>query len=655
MDDVERGWHRDLFGRLDGIARSAVRRGRARLHVVVAVSVAVAGGGLVAGIALPAGAEPTATAQSCAAVGYDPTSIGFPNFPDEAAIVAGIERTIAGRRSSSPMLGMAQYIVDSSRQRNINPLWVVGSAWQESHLGTDDSTAVSQNNFFGMKVDGDTYHSYGSHHEGVEAFIAKVDRFLHTDDRPVMYTWVRSMADYFMVHQAGGIYRPGSDEELMRDESDNLVPWDRGTDLPIQDASDPEAWIGWDTAYSPLNYYEGMIGVINEATGLDLPTMPNFESDDPCAGGSDPGPPPPPPPAPQIPGDDNDPVGFFLDAVDRGTGEVAVWGWAVDPDTPTTSIPVHLYVTAAGGVRTYHPMMADRSRPDVPLVYPEYGADVGFEAVFDGLPAGTAKIEAYAIDSSDPRCEQADVCDYTHLGTLSVTVTTGAPPAPPVTTHAPPGTTSPAPPVTTTPAPPVTTTPAPPVTTTPAPPVTSTPPVPDDGSGERPSGEVRNVQWMSDGTTSVDGVVSLAHWPSPVQVRSVVDGTVHSLVYSDAGDGPRPFSVPFSPSGNEVCVEANNRGTWTGLGCVPIIGGRFDAIVGSQATGIVSATGWTSPVLMRTTVDGAVTAYEYSDAGAGDRAFSIPIKAGAGRHEVCVWANTYDNWHPIGPCRQYQG
>ena len=129
--------------------------------------------------------------------------------------------------------------------------------------------------------------------------------------------------------------------------------------------------------------------------------------------------------------DEHDPVGFLDDLVPRGDGEVAMWGWTVDPDTPTNSIPVHVYVERSDGVRTFHELTADHSRPDVPAEIPQYGSNVGFEQVFRGLPAGPVTVEVYAIDSSDPKCQLADVCDHTHLDTRTVNVTGPAAPSPP--------------------------------------------------------------------------------------------------------------------------------------------------------------------------------------------------------------------------------
>jgi hypothetical protein len=72
-------------------------------------------------------------------------------------------------------------------------------------------------------------------------------------------------------------------------------------------------------------------------------------------------------------------------------GGVRVAGWAVDPDTPTTPINVHVYI---GGVHC-GVVLADRERTDVP-----YGPNHGFDAVV-AVPA--VPVTIYGIDSGgDP-------------------------------------------------------------------------------------------------------------------------------------------------------------------------------------------------------------------------------------------------------------
>lgn len=635
--------------------------GRRRWYGVVAIAVATIGGAHVAAVSFPvADASERVPCVNAAAIGYDPLSTTFPNFRDEGAIAAGIDAVISAREPSSPMVGMGRYIVDASRPHDVNPLWIVASAWQETQFGTSGRAARNGNtgNFWGIDKGN---KAFSSPEAGISSF-AKNIRWHLDGGGHVRYQYAATMFDYFMVHQTGGIYRPGSYQEL------SPAPH-TGQPMPIHD-SVMNVDVSWNTSYTPLNYYKGMISVINSITGLELPNVPDFDGDGLCEGDAAPGTlPPAADRGPVVPGDAKDPVGFFLDVETRGSGEIGLWGWAVDPDTPTTSIPVHVYVTTADGETTYHELMADHSRPDVPKVHPQYGSKVGFEHIFGGLPAGPVTVQVFAIDSSDPRCQRADVCNYTDLGSVSgevvVTPATTQPPAttappttsppttaPPPATTTPPATTQPPPTAAPPAAPPATTAPPPTQPPATAPPVPATPPPTQPPAPAVPTGAVRTVRWYGDNETAAAGVVSLANWDSPIQMRSVVNGNVQSVVYSDAGGGERAFSVPFTPSGDAVCVDANNGGNWTRIGCRPVISGQVDGVSGGNAVGTVSVAGWTNGVYMRATVDGGGASDVYSDGGDGARRFTIPISAGAGSHEVCVSANLHGNWHRLG-CRTY--
>jgi hypothetical protein len=72
---------------------------------------------------------------------------------------------------------------------------------------------------------------------------------------------------------------------------------------------------------------------------------------------------------------------------------VAVAGWAFDPDAPTVSGAVHVYVDGgfAGAVT------ADGSRPDVAGVFPQAGAAHGFSWSATVAP-GNHTVCLYAID-----------------------------------------------------------------------------------------------------------------------------------------------------------------------------------------------------------------------------------------------------------------
>jgi hypothetical protein len=71
---------------------------------------------------------------------------------------------------------------------------------------------------------------------------------------------------------------------------------------------------------------------------------------------------------------------------------VTVSGWTLDPDT-TASIPVHIYVDAAGTAFT-----ANRDRPDVGAVYPALGAAHGFSETVAATP-GSHQVCAYGINT----------------------------------------------------------------------------------------------------------------------------------------------------------------------------------------------------------------------------------------------------------------
>jgi hypothetical protein len=88
---------------------------------------------------------------------------------------------------------------------------------------------------------------------------------------------------------------------------------------------------------------------------------------------------------------------------------VTVVGWAVDPDAPTTPVPVHVYIDGVGTAR-----VADGSRPDVGAAFPGAGNMHGAGFIFRP-PPGRHTVCVYAIDVQDPwqntplGCRIADV------------------------------------------------------------------------------------------------------------------------------------------------------------------------------------------------------------------------------------------------------
>jgi hypothetical protein len=73
---------------------------------------------------------------------------------------------------------------------------------------------------------------------------------------------------------------------------------------------------------------------------------------------------------------------------------VTLSGWALDADTPTTPLDVHIYVDG----RFQRSIKADRSRPDVGGAFPGMGDAHGYTTSLD-LPPGVRWICAYAINT----------------------------------------------------------------------------------------------------------------------------------------------------------------------------------------------------------------------------------------------------------------
>jgi hypothetical protein len=81
----------------------------------------------------------------------------------------------------------------------------------------------------------------------------------------------------------------------------------------------------------------------------------------------------------------------YLDVATGGPASVSVAGWAADPDT-RDPIDVHIYVDDHGVA-----VRADRDRPDVGVVFPDWGPTHGFTAVIPTSP-GRHTVCAYGID-----------------------------------------------------------------------------------------------------------------------------------------------------------------------------------------------------------------------------------------------------------------
>ncbi|MGI9602543.1 MAG: CapA family protein [Acidimicrobiales bacterium] len=102
-----------------------------------------------------------------------------------------------------------------------------------------------------------------------------------------------------------------------------------------------------------------------------------------------------------------------LDSVSSpANGRIRVSGWAIDPNTtrPTT---VHLYV----GDQLLGTTRADRVRPDVARRYPGRRADHGFVAQLDGVPYGSHRVCAWAINWGPAAANQRVGCRMVNVVT----------------------------------------------------------------------------------------------------------------------------------------------------------------------------------------------------------------------------------------------
>jgi hypothetical protein len=116
-------------------------------------------------------------------------------------------------------------------------------------------------------------------------------------------------------------------------------------------------------------------------------------------------------------GDAYNPIGYFDAIVSRSAGQLGIWGWTVDPDTPTSAISVHVYITYPNGYRTNAIVfLANVYRGDVGAAYPAYGPYHGYDRTWTGLGPGTYTVDVYGIDSS------GRANDYTTLGRKSIRV-----------------------------------------------------------------------------------------------------------------------------------------------------------------------------------------------------------------------------------------
>lgn len=119
------------------------------------------------------------------------------------------------------------------------------------------------------------------------------------------------------------------------------------------------------------------------------------------------------------------PIGNFELAEGLAGGAVRLHGWTIDPDVPTATPVIHIYLGAPAGsgapARDGGP--ANLHRPDVAAAYPLAGAAHGFDIVVRGIAPGTHTAYVYALDAGGGGA-------HTFLGSRTLTVPVTAPGSP---------------------------------------------------------------------------------------------------------------------------------------------------------------------------------------------------------------------------------
>lgn len=98
----------------------------------------------------------------------------------------------------------------------------------------------------------------------------------------------------------------------------------------------------------------------------------------------------------------NNPIGYLDSVSSPSAGKIRVTGWALDLDSPTSSITVHIYVGGKSGDKSAesHAITANTYRNDVGNAYSKYGVGNyhGFDATFSTSKTGTQSVYAYGIN-----------------------------------------------------------------------------------------------------------------------------------------------------------------------------------------------------------------------------------------------------------------
>lgn len=94
------------------------------------------------------------------------------------------------------------------------------------------------------------------------------------------------------------------------------------------------------------------------------------------------------------------PIGAF-DVAENNNGKLRVRGWAFDPDNPSKTVKLHVYVggPAGSGSKGYVTETGNLERNDVVKYYPNATVKCGFDRLLDVSERGNKDIYVYAIDT----------------------------------------------------------------------------------------------------------------------------------------------------------------------------------------------------------------------------------------------------------------
>lgn len=187
-------------------------------------------------------------------------SLSFPVYSNEADIASKFEEFIRSKRPNSPWLtvpNLGTKIISQAKQFNANPFLMITIGKTESNFSTAGTASTVQNNPFGIKANGGGYVTFPT----VEAGLFNENGILEGLQRRLSehpnYKEVKSMYEYFSVHNTGQILYPGDNYYSGDPEMAGAVVSSEG-----------------DTGYGPVEYWRNAMNDYNEIFGTDLPTTP---------------------------------------------------------------------------------------------------------------------------------------------------------------------------------------------------------------------------------------------------------------------------------------------------------------------------------------------------------------------------------------------